>query len=103
MNVPATRITELLHLIRKRSVLSLIVLLAGALAFAATGQVRPVPTPTAASGVKSSPPAASTPEPGSDADRASDHLLGLSRKDRMVVFEEVWKRISERYYDPSFN
>jgi len=27
----------------------------------------------------------------------------LTRKDRVLVFEEVWKRISERYYDPGFN
>jgi carboxyl-terminal processing protease len=43
-------------------------------------------------------------ESTSDAvDEAKDGSTGLSRKDRVVIFEEVWKRISERYYDPTFN
>jgi len=92
-------------LIRKRVVLSLSVLLAGFLAFGAAGQVRPLPAPpTATSERQPGPASGGTPESaGNAADKTNDLTPGLSQKDRTAIFEEVWKRISERYYDPKFN
>ena len=35
--------------------------------------------------------------------RAAEHAEQLSAEDRREVFEDVWKMIDEKYYDPSFN
>lgn len=45
----------------------------------------------------------SNPRPGSFPRRAHSVYASLSSKDRVDVFEEVWKTISEKYYDASFN
>jgi carboxyl-terminal processing protease len=90
-------------LISKRFLLPLVVLLAGAAAFAASGQIRPVPTSDTASRVQPGPAGGDTPAAADATDKLNDRTASLSKKDRVAVFEEVWRRISERYYDPSFN
>ena len=47
-----------------------------------------------------SPTTAST---GNDAAQQSQPSNKLSSKDRVEVFEDVWKTINENYYDPGFN
>ena len=91
-------------MISKRFLLTLVVVLAGVAAFAASGQIRPVPITVTASLGQSGAVAGDSPESSADAtDKLNNGTTGLSKKDRVAVFEEVWKRISERYYDPSFN
>ena len=91
-------------LISKRFLLPLVVVLAGAAAFAASGRNSSVPTTVTASIAQSGQVAGDSHESTADAnDRLNDRTTALSKKDRVAVFEEVWKRISERYYDPSFN
>jgi carboxyl-terminal processing protease len=87
-------------------VLCLTIILAGASAFAASGHKLAVLAPAERASGAQAPHTDKKllPESRSDAvDEAKEGSNGLSRKDRLVIFEEVWKRISERYYDPSFN
>jgi carboxyl-terminal processing protease len=47
--------------------------------------------------------AAYTPAHSAGVKRAADYSEQLSAEDRREVFEDVWKMIDEKYYDPSFN
>ncbi len=47
--------------------------------------------------------AAYSPAPSAGLKRAAHDSAQLSAEDRLEVFEDVWKMIDEKYYDPSFN
>jgi carboxyl-terminal processing protease len=91
-------------LVIKRTVLSLVIALASTSAFGAAGPMTPIATGTPSIGHQHSPAVGGLSESSAGAgDRANERTSVLSMKDRAAIFEEVWKRISERYYDPRFN
>jgi len=62
--------------------------------------------PASARAVRSVPPAAaSAPLLEPSANSGSTRISGkeLSPKERMELFEDVWQRVNDRYYDPNFN